>query len=238
MADQDGGGDGVLTQADVDKAVKEALVAAKKDGDTAYNALWQEAKTAKEAAKSFDGIDVDEYKKLKAASAKAEREKAEAEGDFQSLEEQLVARHKTELEAKDVVTEKYRVAMNKRLVEAELTRAITSAKGDATLLLPHAERFVRVRETEDDFEAFVVDEKGQPMFADGQATPATFETLVTEKLMAQFPMAFEGTGSSGGGATRSAGGAGGHARTIQFGDKAAMMANIEDVASGKTVVTE
>ena len=79
----------------------------------------------------------------------AERKKAEAEGDFKALEQQLIDRHKAELGAKDERIAKIMNALEKRLIEAELTKAITAQKGDASLLIPHARQFVKMRELDD-----------------------------------------------------------------------------------------
>ena len=100
-------------------------------------------------------------------------------------------------------------------------------------MLPHAEKWVKVRETDDDFEAYVVDEVGTPLMADGQGTPMTFDTLVQEKLIPIYPRAFEGTGSSGGGAARSVSGATGRGRTIAAADGDSFMANLEAIAKGE-----
>ncbi len=198
----------------------------------------REAKKAKEALRGFDGVDPEDYRALKAAAEEAERKKAAADGDFKRLEEQLVARHKQEAEKYQAREAKLRAALDKRLVQAELTAAIARAKGNAELLLPHAERFVRVKETDEDFLAYVADEKGNPLVADGAGTPMTFDMLVTEKLMPRFPAAFEGTGASGGGASRSAGGVGGSARTIAADDSAAFLANLADIAKGTVKVAQ
>jgi len=230
---------GTLTQEQVDELVKERLAAAKAEQDKAFKSLWAEAKAAKEELKSYAGIDADEYKRLKSEAEEAERQKAEAEGDFKKLEDQLIERHKAQLAEKDVKLGKYQKAIEKRLVQAELTKAIAAAKGDPDLLLPHAERYVRVRETDDDFVAFVVGEDGKQLFSDGQGTPMTFDSLVSDKLLPKYPRAFDGTGSSGGGAPKTTGGASSvRVKTIAAGDNAAFLANLDGIASGAVTVAD
>ena len=223
------------TQEQVDAMVAERLAAETEGLQKSQKQLLAEAKAAKAALKSYEGIDPDEHKRLKTAAEEAERKKAAAEGDFESLKKQLVEKHGTEISAKDAQIAKRQTALEKRLVQAELTAAIVRHKGDPDLLLPHGAKFVRTREIENDFEAFVVDEAGQPRFADGKGTPMTFDDLVTQVLIPKYPRAFDGTGSSGGGASKSAA-SGGGPRVISAGDNAAFLANLPKIASGEVVV--
>jgi hypothetical protein len=225
-------GDKTYTQEELDAILSRERDALKANRDEAL----KEAKRAKEQLRSYEGVDPEEYQKLKRAAEEAERKKAESEGDFKKLETQLVERHKQEMSTATARAAKLQAALEKRLVQAELTKAIAAKRGDADLLLPHAERYVRVRETEEDFVAFVADEHGNPLVADGQGTPMTFDQLVEQTLMAKFPNAFEGTGSSGGGASRSAGGAGGVGKSIAADDSSAFLANLEAIATGKVEV--
>lgn len=193
----------------------------------------KEARAAKAKLAAYDGVDAEEFKRLKDAAAEADRKKAAAEGDFKALEKQLIDKHGQELGAKDKQIEKRQKALERRLVDAELTRAIAAHKGDPDLLLNYARQFVRVKETDDDFEGFVADEKGNPRIADGKGTPMTFDTFVSEHLMVKFPRAFEGTGSSGGGASKSAAaGGGGAVKVVPRGDNKAFVQNVDALADG------
>lgn len=223
------------TQDEVDALVAERLAAETEGLKKSQRELLAEAKKAKDALKNYDGVDPEEFKALKAAAEEAERKKAAAEGDFKSLEKQLVEKHTAELEKAQGRAAKLQTALEQRLVQAQLTAVIAKHKGDPDLLLPHGTRLTRVRETDDGFEAFVADEKGNPMIADGKGTPMTFDDLVTQVLMVKYPRAFDGTGSSGGGASKSSGGAGG-SRVIPLGDNDAFIANLDDIASGKAKV--
>lgn len=195
-----------------------------------------EAKRAKAALKAWDGKDPAEYERLVAADKAAQEKKATAEGDFATLKQQLVEAHAKELGARDGKIGKMSKALERRLVDAELTRAIALKKGDPDLLLPFARQFVRVRETENDFEGFIADAAGNPLIADGKGTPMTFDGFVETTLMPKFPRAFEGSGASGGGATKSSGGAAGSPTVIPAGDNAAMLANLAKIASGEAIV--
>lgn len=173
-----------------------------------------EAKRAKTALKAWDGKDPKRYDELLAAAEEAERKRAAAEGDFDTLKKQLVSKHETELSGRDARITKLSKALEKRLVQAELARAIAAKKGDVDLLMPYAERFAKVKETEDDYEAYIADERGNPLVADGKGTPMSFDGFVEQTLMAKFPRAFDGTGSSGGGAPRPNAGGGGFVKRI------------------------
>lgn len=220
-------GDKTYTQAEVDELTK----GLKANRDEAL----QEAKRAKAALQAYDGTDPEEYKRLKAESAEAERKKAAAEGDFKSLETKLVEKHTAELAGRDAKIAKLSRAVEQKLVQAELTKAIADKKGVPDLLLPYAQQFVKVRETDDGYEAYVVDEKGQQAFADGRMTPMGFDSFVEQTLMTKFPRAFEGTGSSGGGASKSNAGGGG-SRQIVGTNNADFLRNVEAIAKGDAKV--
>jgi hypothetical protein len=231
MAEGDGGAK-TFTQEEVDALIAQENAGLAANRDT----LLGEVKAAKKALAAFEGVDPAEFNRLKTAAEEAEREQAAAEGDWTKLEEKMKEAHAAELAGKDKRIGKLMGAINKHLVDAELTKALVAAKGDAALLLPHARKFVQTRETDDGFEVFVADEKGTPLVSDGQGTPMTMTQLIEGKIAEQFPRAFEGTGSSGGGASKSIPSGGGHTRTIAADDKESFMANIEDIAAGKTLV--
>jgi hypothetical protein len=222
------------TQEDVDAIIaeKDALKANRDEALT-------EAKRAKAALKAWDGKDPAKYDALVAASEEAEQRKAAAEGDFSKLRDQLVEKHSSELSAKDKRMGKLEAALNRRLVQDELRKALVG-KADPTmmeLLVEHGSRFVKVRETDDDFEHYLTDGKGNQQFSDGQATPMTIDLFVDQSLKSKFPGAFLGSGSSGGGASKStAGGGGGNPKVIAAGDDRAFFANLKGVASGDVTV--
>ena len=229
--------DGVtaFTQEEVDAMIAEQTAGLKSKADE----LLSEAKRAKNALRDYDGVDPKEFKRLKEAAEQAERAKAAADGDFKALEKQLVERHTVELSGRDTKITKLSKALERRLIDAELIRAITEKKGEPDLLLPYARQFVRVREVDDDFEGYVSDERGNPMVSDGKGTPMDFGSFVEQRLMTKFPRAFDGTGSSGGGASRTAAsGGGGQHKTVSASDHGAFISNLAAIATGKVEVTE
>lgn len=224
-----------FTQDEVNSMIAEQVAGLKAKTDE----LLSEAKRAKNALKSYDGVDPTEFKRLKEAADQAERDKAAAAGDFKALEKQMAERHTVELSERETKISKMQRALERKVVESELVRAIAAKKGDPDLLLPYARQYARMRETDDDFEGFVSDERGNPLVSDGKGTPMDFSAFVEQHLMLKFPRAFEGTGSSGGGAPRSsAGGGGGGPKRISAGDNNAFITALKDIANGKVTVDE
>lgn len=200
--------------------------------------VLKEAKSAKEKLKNYDGVDPVEFKRLKDEAAAAEAKKLAAEGDFNALKKQLVDAHTVELAAKDTRAGKLEKSLNKHLVEAKLAAALAKADADPSmigLLMLEGQRHVRVRETDDGFEEYVSDDAGNPRVADGKGTAMDVDTFVAQTLKTTYPGAFKGTGSSGGGASKSNAGGGG-AKTVAVGDDAAFLANLDGIAKGEVVV--
>jgi hypothetical protein len=220
------------TQEEVDAilAEKDALKANRDEALT-------EAKKAKAALRNYDGVDPAEYQRLKQASEDAERKRAAAEGDFKALEKQLVERHTAELAQRDTKLTKAMKALEQRAIRSELQAALVKAGAfpdELDLLVERGERYARMKETDDGFEAFIADERGNPLVADGKGTPMDFGTFVEQKLKATYPRLFQGSGSSGGGATKSAaGGSGGSPQTIVAGDARAWNDHLEAIAKGE-----
>lgn len=199
--------------------------------------VLKEAKKAKDALKNYDGVDPAEFKTLKQAAEEAERKKAAAEGDFNTLKKQLVDAHTKELEARDAKAAKLTRALERRKV-SKLTEALAKAEAlpdMMDLLVLKGSASVRLRETDEDFEEFVADDKGNALVADGKGTPMDLDTFVIQKLKTQYPGAFKGTGSSGGGATKSTA-SGGGVRTIKASDGDAFVKYAKEIASGEVEV--
>lgn len=204
------------------------------------NEALSEAKKAKAALKAYDGVDAEEFRRLKTAAEEADRKAAEAKGDFETLRKQLVDAHAKEMGAKEKREAKLTKALESRLIDAALAEELGKAElADPTflsLLKLEGRRFLRVKESDEDFAAEVVDERGNPLVADGKGTPMSVHDLVTVKLKAQYPAAFKGTGSSGGGASKSTGGAVDQRGVVVKGDDKAFLANLDGIASGKVEV--
>jgi hypothetical protein len=163
-----------------------------------------------------DGIpadfDPEKWKTLTAGEKQREEEAARKAGEFDKLLAQRTELHGKELAKQKEREAKITNALHRRLVQAELVAAITKAGGDPDLVLHHGERAVKVKETDDDFTAYVVNADGTPRVKDGAGSPFGFDDLAME-LREKYPRAFAGSGSTGSGAPSHATG-GGAAGTI------------------------
>lgn len=225
------------TQEELDAMVAEATDGLKKS----QRELLAEKKKVQERLTAFDGIDPDKYKKLEALELDIEQKRAKAEGDFTTLQKQMQERTDKVVGERDAKIAKLTKALDRRLVQAELRKAIGDKRGmqdSMDLLVEHGARFVKVRETETDFEPYVADEHGNALIADAKGTPMDIPTFVEQTLMVRFPRFFEGSGGSGSGATKPNGGAGGGGspRVIAAGDNKAFIDNLAEIAGGKVDV--
>lgn len=198
----------------------------------------KEAKDAKAKLKAYDGVDPAEYRALKEAAQEAERKAAEAKGDFTAWQKQTLQQHEKVVGEKDAKIGKLTRAIEKRLVEAKLTEALAKAGAKEKmldLLTLAGQRYIKVRETDEDFEEFVTDDRGNPLVADAKGNPMTVQQFVEQTLKTQYPDAFQGTGSTGSGAARSAP-SGGGASVVTAGDNDAFIRNVEAIAKGDVEV--
>lgn len=222
----------------ITKEQYDAMVAERDALKTNRDEVLTEAKKAKAALKNYDGVDPTEYRTLKEAAAEAEKKRALAEGNLEAWKKQVTDQHTKEREGDAKKLTKYESAISRRLKQDELRKALVG-KADPTmmeLLVEHGSKFIQVRETDDDFEHVVVDEKNNPLVGDSKGSPMSVEQFVEQKLKAKFPGAFLGTGSSGGGATKSTGSAGGSTGRIASTNSPDFLAQLAGVASGKTKV--
>jgi hypothetical protein len=134
--------------------------------ETNRNQLLAEAKAAKKALEAYKGVDPAKYRELEAAAAEAEQKRAEASGDWKTREQQLLAKHQQEVEARETKIQTLSGALERRLVDAEATSAIAEAKGSPKVLLPHIKAHVRVIEEDGEHVVRVVDAKGNPRIGD------------------------------------------------------------------------
>lgn len=214
------------------------LVAAEVAGLKANNAtLLQEKKRLADLAKKYEGLDPDAARNALQAAEEAERKRAEMAGDWKSREAQLLEKFNKDISSKDTAITTYRSALERRLVDSEAVAAIAAAKGAPKVLLPHVKAQTKVVEEDGEFVVYVVDGKGNPRIGDAKGSPMTIAQLVEEmKQDPDFARNFEGTGSTGGGATKSSGGAGGAVRQIASTNSSDFLAHLTDIASGKTTV--
>lgn len=104
--------------------------------------------------------------------------------------------------------EKREAQLKRDRIRAEAAQALSKHKGDAALLMPHIESVLSAVETDNgDYKVKVLGPDGSELWskASGSAgDPMPVDEYVASVLKQRFPSAFEGTGSSGSGATGSA----------------------------------
>ncbi len=222
-----------FTQEQLDAAIAEATAGLKAN----QAELLKEAKAAKAALKNYEGVDPKKYQELTQAAEEAERKRLASEGDFKSLEKQLVEKYEGEIGKEREVGKKYLTAMERYMIDAAAATELAKHSDSPKLLLPHIKSRMKVIEQDGEFHARIVDDSGNVRIGKGQGSaPMTLSELVEEmKQDKEFAPAFRGTGSSGGGASRSSGSAGG-SKVVPAGDNAAFIANLAEIATGKVAV--
>jgi hypothetical protein len=236
VSDQDGGnegtGDGVFTQEQVDALVAEKLAEVKGENDEAFKNLWNEAKAAKERAKSWDGLDPDEVRTQLDELKELKQSKKAAKAGITG--EQL---EKLRHEMREDLEKEYSPFKTQAETLAGKVRALQLDNVVKTMMGKNGVRAARVdalfKLTADQFD---LTDDGELMLKDSPGKDP--EKFIAESLPEMWPEFYEGSGSSGGGASKSAGGAGGRPRTITKGDNDAFIANLEGIADGSVTVVD
>lgn len=175
------------------------------------SALQKEREAARNAEKQAKawmalGKTPEEIAALVDAQRKADEDRALKGGEFDKLKAQMVEQHKTELAKKDTTVAAMRGHLERFLVDAQATTAISELKGVPALLLPHVKAAVKVVDDGDAFAVRVVDANGNPR-VNGKGEFLSIRDLVDEMRQNEvFGRAFEPTGATGSGAGGSGGG--------------------------------
>lgn len=225
------------TPEELDALIAERLAAETAGLKNNQAALLREKKAADAKLASYEGVDPEEFKRLKQAAEEAEKKRLAGEGDFKALEQQLIKKMTDQEQAHLATTGRYRSAIEQYLIDAEAVRELAAHSDSPGLLLPHVKSQMKVMEEDGQFVARVVDAKGNVRIGKGSgAAPMTLAELMDEmKTDKTFAPAFRGTGSSGGGASRSNAGGGG-ARNIPANDGKAFMRDLAGIAKGEISV--
>lgn len=180
---------------------------------TALNKERESKKQFEAELKKYDGIDVETAKQALQRKQELDAQAAQAKGDWaareKQLQEQLASQltgrekqYQTEIESRDERIKALQQSLDRYLIEAQATAAITAAKGTPELLMPHIARQVKIVEEDGAFVARVVDSQGQPRIADIKGTPFSIRHLVEEmKNDPVYGRAFEASGAGGSGAS-------------------------------------
>lgn len=205
------------TQEEVDAVLAEKLAGVKAEDDPAFKKLWKEAKDAKAqarelAAKVTEMEHLTKAEKAGITSTELDRIRQEIRVDVEkSLAEQFADYPTLKAENRSLKLD--------NVVKAEMARnGVRPERIEALYRL-----------SQDEFD---LTEDGKPMVKSKLGTPV--DKYITGDLLRMYPELFLGSGSSGGGATKSSGGAGG-VRTISIADMT-KGDNLAKVARGELVV--
>jgi hypothetical protein len=174
------------------------------------SALEKERKAARDASRQAQqwaslGKTPEEIQALVEAQRQAEEDKAAKGGEWDKLKAQMHQAHQAELSKREEREATLKRSLERRLVDADATAAIAALKGVPALLLPHVRASVKVIEEDGEFVARVIDQAGNPR-VNGKGEFLSISDLVGEMRQSEvFGRAFEATGTTGSGASSSAG---------------------------------
>lgn len=180
---------------------------------------------AEKQLKNYSGVDVERYQQLIAEREEIEAKQAQKAGDWQTREEQLKkqlqadlgkykGQYEAEVQERDAKLAMMQNALERSLIEAQATAAISELRGTPALLLPHVMQRVKIFEEDGDYNVKVLDSQGQPRIADVKGTPFTIKNLIEEMRNDPiFGRAFEASGAGGSGA-QNGNKAGGNAKAM------------------------
>lgn len=121
------------------------------------------------------------------------------QANWDKMKADLVAGHQRELLKHVDQVGAMQKSLERYLVDAEATTAITETKGSAVLLLPHIRAAVKVINENGNYITRVVDRDGDPR-GDGKGGFMTIKELVAEMRQSeQYGRAFEASGTTGSG---------------------------------------
>lgn len=166
-----------------------------------------------------------------------EAKDAKDKNDWGAREQQLVERHKTDLQAAKDLAQKYSDALYKQLVDNVVMTEGAEFGVKPKLLLPAIRENLKVVEDAGEFVVQVLDGKKNPRIGDSAGNPMTIKQYLAElRGSTEFDGAFDGTGSSGGGAKPKLSGGDRGTKTITANDNRAFLDNLGDIAKGKVKV--
>lgn len=234
MADDATGGAGTTyTQEQLDAKIAEANKALQANRDE----LLDEVKGLKRSIKVFDGIDPEQYKAMAAKLADLEQKHtADKAGMTSEALAQLRADVAADLE-KRYATDPA-AGMKAFPWAAELAHENRALKLDSVVKAEMARAGARAERVDALFkltsERFDLTDDGKPMLRDKPATDLS--KYLADELRKEYPELYNGSGSTGGGASKSSAGGSGFQKQIAADDGAAFLDNLEAIAAGKVDV--
>lgn len=170
--------------------------------------LLGEVKKFKARASSVpDDFDADEWQKIKDEAEAAREEAAKAAGKWDEYKAELVETHQTEIKGLKGERDALKSQLEDVLVNNSIMSAISHAKGNHDLLMPHVRDHVKLFDEDGQQVARVIDKTGNPRIAGAKGDFMTIEGLLEEfKESETFAPCFEGSRATGSGAGGGSGG--------------------------------
>lgn len=225
--DGEGGTDTVetFTREQVDEMVKDQLAALKAETDTSFGNLWEEAKAAKATAKTLEA----QLRELREGT-QASKAGVNAE-EVQKLKDQIRA-EEAKRAREELEDDLAKAAMLPQVLEEnrylKLDSKVKGLYGEHGVQSNRIDKLWKL--TKDQYE---LTDDGVPMLK--SEPTADLGRFISETLRSEYPEWFNGSGASGGGASRSTVGGGGKT-VIPRGDGTAFITNLEGIASGEVEV--
>lgn len=174
---------------------------------TALDKERKGAKAIKDSLKAWQELGLGSTPQEALAAINAAEGDGPDKGESQKQFEDRLVKMKMEMEtafggkieAKDGEITQMRGSLEKYLITAEATSAISAADGESILLMPHVQSKVKVFNEDGNYIARVIDKDGDPR-GDGKGGFMTIAGLVAEmKKDPVYARAFKASGTSGGG---------------------------------------
>lgn len=164
--------------------------------------LLGEVKKFKQKASIIpEDFDPEAWQTMRADAEKAREEAAKAEGKWDEYKAELVETHQAEIGGLKDQNTALHGQLENVLVNNAIMGAISHAKGNSDLLMPHVRRHVKLFEEDGERVARVIDKAGNPRITGAKGDYMTIEQLLEEfKESDTFAPCFEGSRASGSGA--------------------------------------
>lgn len=152
----------------------------------------------KQAQDASAGIDKDKYEELLKKEADAEEAAALKAGEFEKLKEQMISKHREEIDKWKGEVTRRDTRIEELTIESAVVNELSKAGGNVELLRPHVRGHLKL--DSDTLDMVVLDNDGSTPKVDGEGKPATLESLISEMRKSDtFASAFKATEQSGGG---------------------------------------
>jgi flagellar hook-basal body complex protein FliE len=170
--------------------------------------------------KKYDGVDPEEFRKLREAVADDLKKKNQKSGDHDAIVKQLTDDYEKKLTNATEKSTALEKDIQRVMVDNVATAAIAKAKGNVKVLRTHVKDTCRcVQDDDGSWSVEVLGKDGRPRVSPGKASELmSIEELVAEmKESEDFAPNFEGDGATGGGAA--GGRTGGSGGVVLRGDQ-------------------